>query len=115
MRVHPWLLSSSAVALSLVFFLGAAGDANAQRYVDSRRCSAAVEQELARLGLSMQQLTQARWVVDETVSQGSRNVWGYWFMGRPPSCSSGDIRIDMSATCGVRSVRARGGCSVPGL
>ncbi len=115
MRIDRWPISTSVAALSLALFLGAAGNANGQRHVDSRRCSAEVERELQRLGLSLEQLTRRRWIVDETVSQGSRNVWGFWFLGRPPTCETGDLRIDLSTTCGVRSVRTRGGCSHPGL
>ena len=104
-----------ATVLSLGI-LAVAGDAWAGGgYRDPESCTSAVERRLRQAGLEMSDLQTKRWQRDETRSQGEVNVWGYWFYARPRSCSSGDIRITLSTTCGVRAAEARGGCEVPGF
>lgn len=102
-------------ALALGFLI-AAGDALAGGgYRDPENCASAVERRLRQAGLAMSDLQSQRWQRDETRSQGEVNVWGYWFYARPRSCTSGDIRITLSTTCGVRAAEARGGCEVAGF
>ncbi len=102
----------SMIAAGVVFV--AAGTAWAQ----DNPCASRAEFELKQHRLSMSDMTDVQWQTERFAAgqnRGDGTVSGYSFYGRPPSCSSGQIVIEMWPDCGVQDVYTHGGCKIEGV
>jgi hypothetical protein len=80
-------------------------------------CASAVAARLQQHGLDMSEMSEVRWYADRFAREGGMSgpVDTYRFYGRPASCASGSVAVTMGSSCGIQSVRTRGGCEVAGL
>jgi hypothetical protein len=92
-----WLLPSLLAAL-------AAGPALA---LD---CQRETEEEMARLGLGTEDISDIRYVEKYNPSETGPDVLGVRAWMRIKSCTSGYLVIDLTRTCFVRQSYTRGGC-----
>ena len=83
----------------------------------SHRCESAVAGILQQHGLNMSDMSDVRWYTDRFAREGGNSgpVDTYRFYGRPASCAKGSVAVTLGSTCGVQSVRTRGGCEVAGI
>jgi len=83
----------------------------------SHPCASAVAAGLQQHGLNISEMSDVRWYADRFAREGGMSgpVDTYRFYGRPASCAKGSVAVTMGASCGVQSVRTRGGCEVAGI
>jgi len=83
----------------------------------SHPCASAVAAGLQHHGLNISEMSDVRWYADRFAREGGMSgpVDTYRFYGRPASCAKGSVAVTMGASCGVQSVRTRGGCEVAGI
>jgi hypothetical protein len=94
-----------------------AGGADGGMVGDSHPCASAVAARLQQYGLNMSEMRDVRWYADRFAREGGAGgpVDTYRFYGRPASCAKGSVAVTMGPSCGIQSVRTRGGCDVAGL
>ena len=80
-------------------------------------CASAVAERLQQHGLNLGEMSDVRWYTDRFAREGGATgpVDTFRFYGRPASCAEGSVAVTMGASCGIQSVRTRGGCEVAGL
>ena len=80
-------------------------------------CASAVAERLQQYGLSLGEMSDARWYTDRFAREGGMSgpVDTYRFYGRPASCAEGSVVVTMGSSCGIQNVRSRGGCEGAGI
>jgi hypothetical protein len=118
MRNMPFIKLAAVLAVvGGVAASNARADLDARVAGDSHPCASAVAAGLQQHGLNISEMSDVRWYADRFAREGGMSgpVDTYRFYGRPASCTSGSVAVTMGASCGIQSVRTRGGCEVAGL
>lgn len=100
------ILVSTAVAVPAV-----AGEENPG---SPDKCTSVVSEQLKVLGVNMASLKNPQWLTDNFNHRGLNTVSGYRFYGEPPTCTSGEIAVEMNAQCGISDVYTTGECRIKG-
>ncbi|MCM8626613.1 hypothetical protein [Accumulibacter sp.] len=78
------------------------------------KCTSVVSEQLKVLGVNMASLKNPQWLTDNFNHRGVNTVSGYRFYGEPPTCTNGEIAVEMNALCGISDVYTTGECRIKG-
>lgn len=103
--------------LALFTVIGSLILAGTSALAQDHPCQAAVEHALAGHGIKPGEVKVLGWKTDHFAEEGGGDgpIDGYRFYGRPSSCESGEISIELGKHCGVEDVFTHGGCRIKGI